>query len=344
MHKLSIVGANSQIGTELCFLLRNEEGIKVSPVVRNINASAFLDRYGFSCLVANIADSSDAAETIAGSDLIVLAAFATGPPKSARLTNDALVENAVRYSNENARIFYLSSIAAFGGQVFYTREKLHAEKLFRELCRKYGKEGFVFRLGHVFGVNQAWTRSILNIINSYEILNVKVHSNRLSNILHTVTLKNAIVKCLHKEIEAREYYSLVNYPQWTWGEVFRYYAKGHNIRIEFEENRDTAISNKNAFFGNIMFTLVRYVTSNSKYQDLLKALLVFLPEKYELKAQAVNFKQRALKEIRDLEFSTTVALDIFDIEPVPGPFVPGLRPTYELLNEYSSIRDIFLPR
>ena len=342
MRKITIVGANSQVGTELSFLLRNEDGIKIIPVVRSFNATAFFHRNGLKCVVADISDLSDAVNTIGECDLIVLAAFASGPPKSSRLINEALIINVIKYSNKDVKIIYLSSIAAFGGQGVYTLEKRHTEKLFHRMCKRYRKKGYVFRLGHVFGINQSWTPRVLEILKINGVVKFKVNSNLYSNILHTVTLKEAILKCLYEELPARRYYSIVNNPQWTWQDVFEHYAKGHNISIEFEQDEKRDVSKKRIFIEKALLALSKYVTPNLKCQTIIRALLIYLPKNIELRAQAVNFKQRALKEINDISSSKTVSIDIFDIKPMPGPFLPGLESTRNMLKEYILIKDIFL--
>ena len=51
--KLALIGANGKVGTELCFLLKNEvEGIK--PIIRNNLGAVFLKFHGFNCTIADI--------------------------------------------------------------------------------------------------------------------------------------------------------------------------------------------------------------------------------------------------------------------------------------------------
>ena len=49
---LGLIGANSNIGTELCFLLKND--IIVKPIVRNKLGSVFLNHHGFNCQIFDI--------------------------------------------------------------------------------------------------------------------------------------------------------------------------------------------------------------------------------------------------------------------------------------------------
>ena len=46
--KLGLIGANGKVGTELCFLLKNDVDLK--PIIRNRLGSVFLKHHGFPCL------------------------------------------------------------------------------------------------------------------------------------------------------------------------------------------------------------------------------------------------------------------------------------------------------
>jgi len=87
--KFAIVGANGQVGTELCFLLRNED-LEVVPIVRNKLAAGFLDYHGFDCRIADISDEEDAREALNDIDVIVVAALASG--LQARRINRLLIQ------------------------------------------------------------------------------------------------------------------------------------------------------------------------------------------------------------------------------------------------------------
>ena len=52
---IGIIGANSQVGTELCLLLRGS-GYQVTPVIRSRWAGSFLSHHGFNCKIGEITD------------------------------------------------------------------------------------------------------------------------------------------------------------------------------------------------------------------------------------------------------------------------------------------------
>ena len=65
MKRIAIVGANGQVGTEVCLRLREVQGIEAVPVVRNPSGSAFLRLNGMTCRHGRIADTKEARELIA---------------------------------------------------------------------------------------------------------------------------------------------------------------------------------------------------------------------------------------------------------------------------------------
>ena len=90
------------------------------------------------------------------------------------------------------------------------------------------------------------------LILSKEKVIIQVSPEKKSNIVHTVTIKDAIMKCLdHEYIPG--IYSLVNNPQWTWKDVIDYYKKPETIieykpQIIIEDESQQSIQNENSFF------------------------------------------------------------------------------------------------
>ena len=85
-------------------------------------------------------------------------------------------------------------------------------------------------MSQVFGENQPRTRYFRDSLSKDKVI-VNVSPEKISNIVHTVTVKDAIMKCLDKK-SIPGIYSLVNNPQWTWKDVFEYYNK--KTQIEFK--------------------------------------------------------------------------------------------------------------
>ena len=71
--KLGLIGANSNIGTELCFLLRNN--VELIPITRNKIGSLFLTHHNFSCRISDISNKHDALETLNDLDAIIISSY-----------------------------------------------------------------------------------------------------------------------------------------------------------------------------------------------------------------------------------------------------------------------------
>ena len=60
--KLGLIGANSNVGTELCFLLRNS--VELIPIVRNKIGSLFLNYHNFDCRISDMSNEHDASAAL----------------------------------------------------------------------------------------------------------------------------------------------------------------------------------------------------------------------------------------------------------------------------------------
>lgn len=333
--KLVVIGANGKVGTELCFLLKDD--VDTTPIVRNRLGAIFLKHNGFTCSIADISREQDAEENLRDVDVVVIAAYATdrfsgSQSQTSKQINEKLIKNSVRFSRENAVIIYLSTMRAFSHKIDpstsrwsyrkYDREKQHLERLLLSECRKRKKRGFPLRIGHVFGDNQPRTKQIKKILTEKKIL-VQTSPERKSNVVHTVTLKDAIMKCIQPEVKPRVY-SVVNYPQWTWKDVFEYYNY-KKTQIEFKPS-SLKSRNTNGFFWKIL-------KSNKKF---IVPILYFVPSRFELYIQRKFSMKRMLLAISSIRGEETVySSEELSYEPIPAPFLPGLAETRELLKKYS---------
>lgn len=279
-NSIAIIGANGQVGTALSVLLK-EKGNSVFPVVRNRIAASTFESLGFDYRIGEITNNNDAPELVENADIIVIAAFVpwfySMPPRSARKTNKSIVKNAVRYADEDTEIIYFSTIVAFGEQIglsnwnWYGREKRRTENDFTKYCDKYNQDGYIFRLGHVYGPTQEHTREFERAISSQRRLYFPVSADEKSNIIHISALSNSILTCTSKSVHPGTY-GVVNQPQWTWKEVVERYGK--NTKVQFKPN----------LLGNdrqkgILRRLTGYSVQTLKpYKELLISPLHYVPD------------------------------------------------------------------
>ena len=333
--KLGLVGANGSVGTELCFLLMDD--VKLKPIIRNKLGAVFLKYHGFDCHIADIAQKNDAMESLSDIDLVVIASYATDPfsgsqTQSSQHVNEQLIKNAVKFSNDNSTIIYFSTIRAFSHKIdpntprfwlqsAYDKEKKHLELVLFSECAKQKKRGFALRIGLVVGDNQSRTREIKKKFSKKNVL-VQVSPEKKSNIVHTVTIKDAILRCAKSDIKPG-LYSVVNNPQWTWADVFEYY-KNKETKIDYKPST-TKLKKSNSLLWNILKSKKKYLTP----------IRYYLPRRFDKTIQQKLSIKRMMLAISTLKNEDALYLSDFSYESIPGPFIPNLKNTKELLKNYS---------
>ena len=334
--KVGLIGANGSVGTELCFLLNHD--IDLKPIIRNRLGAVFLKHHGFDCHIADISQESDAKESLSDVDLVVITSYTTDPfsnsqTQSSQQINEQLIKNAVKFSKDHSTIIYFSTIRAFSHKIdpstsrfwsrpSYDKEKKHLEHILFSECKKQKKRGFALRIAHVFGDNQSRTRKIKKVF-SQKNVSVQVDPKKKSNVVHTVTIKDAILRCAKSDITPG-LYSVVNNPQWTWADVFEYY-KNKETKIQYKTSADE-LKKSNGVLWNIL---------KSKKKHLIP-IRYYLPSRFDnaiqrkLSIERMMLAISTLKNEEDLFYSSE-----FSNEPIPGPFVPDLKNTKELLKDHS---------
>jgi len=337
--KIGIVGGNSQVGTELCLLLRSK-GYDVIPIVRSKLASSFLEYNGFACRIADVAYESQAITALGDLDFVVIAAYAmVGSAQYVRETNKNIINNVASHSLPKSKIILFSSIRAFSWKVDnntprlwfkpnYDREKKFLEGYLSRQCMLNNKIWWALRLGHVVGDNQGKSIKLKNIFDSnLEMCYININRDRLSNVLHIVTLCDAI-ECIYKYSIEPGTYSLVNNPQWTWEKVFNYLSPG--IEIKFLSN------SHNVTTKSIIQVLIKPLW---KMAILMKSkiltILQFIPAKYALSIQSTYYNRLMLNLINSYKIRLTIEnIREFDYSPIPGPFISELSNTEVIVDGY----------
>ena len=383
--KIGLIGANGSIGTELSFLLK----YNVDPIaiIRNRLGSIFLKHHNFSCRICDVSEENDAKKYLSDLDKIVIFSYATDPysgrqTRSSQKINKNIIKNTIKFSRKNSTIIYFSTIRAFSNDIVpntsnfwmksgYAKEKINLEKLLLSESKKNNKKAFILRISQVFGDNQPRTSTFKNLLSQQKI-NVLVDPRKKSNIVHTVTIKDAILKCL-SSASTPGIYSLTNNPQWTWKEVIDYYRKPESI-IEYtlksndKNKNESFIQHDNSFFWNLL-------KSNKKF---IKPFLYYISAKYEPQIQkklSIKKMSTAISTLKNKNLSSVQeykniisyldnvdkdlidknmifknicnnsnSKNIFNIEefnfnPIPGPFLNDLDNTRTLLKNINL--DIF---
>lgn len=340
---IGIIGGNSSVGLEACVLLRGT-GEEVVPIVRSKLASAVFDQLGLDSRIADIADRESARKALTDLETVVIAAFAPslpphGAPRQARQRNEKLITNSARYAPDSSTIVYLSSVMAFGEDIFpdyentiYPREKRHLENWLRDAARG-AQTTYVLRLGHVNGPVQDITRTFETTLAENFVLPVRTDADRPSNMVHTVTIADAIQACHRREPEAGRY-TVVNEPQWSWREFLEHYdTSGTDLRFLGSPQSDESIVER--LIGRIWAAIHERRTSFIPY-------MVYLPENLNQRIIHLNRLEEVSSNIAYLKSDATFDMHHFRHEPAPGRTLPGLESTRGLLNQERFIRQALI--
>jgi len=343
--RVAIIGGNSQIGTELSFLYR-ADGHEVEPIVRSERSTWFLDHHGFDCTVADITDPTQASEALSEADIVVVSAFAGQfnrrgfRPKEARAINERLAQNSVEAASPGATVVYLSTIHAFGKAVgpstwtSYGVEKRHVEETLLEAAEGTATNAYPFRLGQVFGVNQGKTEAIVEPIAADEYDGVAVDPDRPSNVVHTVTIRDATYAA-HDGAPTPQRYTVVNRPQWTWRDVYEYHLPD-STRVTFHPSESDSSS--------LPMTAFRACMRVARpYSSVLRTLLLYAPQFITIRISQYSRRSTVGDSIADLERDELFHTHEFDYDPAPGPELDGVRETRTAMSEYEPHLDAFDP-
>ena len=339
MTRIAVLGANGQVGAELCLILRNHPEIELIPVCRNRGGSAFLRYYGLPCRHGLPADPAQAAALFGDCDIIVNSALGQGAPKKIREVEQTLIANSLAYAPPHARIIYFSTLMVQGDprpgawvrwRGAYGRAKLRSERVLWARGRRTDKETYILRLGHVCGELQNITFDIRDRIRTGRV--ILPASDGASNTLYTSTLADAVLKIAAGK-EKPGTYDLVSFPEWTWRQVYEYEAE--QLRLPLEAKTVAAPSRKR-FSGFLRMSALRSwlhaLASRPLVKEAALRMMAYAPRGWNERFQAKWYQTRARAEIQALRQASTPPEALFWIA-MAGKLLSTLTPTRQLLDQ-----------
>jgi len=318
MKRVAILGANGQVGTEVCLRLRSVQEIEVVPIARNVSGSAFLRLSGIECRHGRISDPAEAQDLIGDCDVVVnLALSNSGIPRVDRQTNRQIVSNIVTAAKPGAPIIFASTIMVYAPAMkfwlpdSYGLEKLIAERMFRRLCRASQHPAFVFRLGHVMGELQNITRKICGEIRGGRVA-LPQEGHRASNTVFTSTIVEAIVQ-VTLACPTPETFDLITSPQWSWLDVYGYYADELDLPLQLVRPQQVRSSKgRSGGPAGMMRRLLGYLANHHAITERLTFLLAFLSRSVNQRMYLRYLQTRARNEINALRQNEKVDFCVED--------------------------------
>jgi nucleoside-diphosphate-sugar epimerase len=314
MKRIAILGANGQVGTELCLRLRDVDGIEVVPITRNVSGSASLRLQGIECRHGRITNPAEARELIGDCDVIAnFALSTTAIPRIDRDVNRQITRSVVAAAKPGVPIVFASTIMVYAPAMkfrvpdSYGLEKLLTERMFRRLCRASRHPAFVFRLGHVMGELQNITSKIRGEIRDGRVA-LPHDGRRASNTVFVTAIAEAIVQ-VARETPKPGTYDLITFPQWTWLDVYHYYANQLGLPLHLTR-ADHMVSRKSGSGSarGAMRHFFHYLIDHPSVRERLTFLLAFLPRSVNQQMYLLYLQTRARTEINALRQSGAVEL------------------------------------
>lgn len=238
--KIGIIGANGQLGVEVCLLLREIPGIEPVPICRNPVGATFLKRCGLEVRIGSVDTEVKARALLEGLDLIADFSLPAGSSSYVRAQMRQTIGNIMQFAPAGIPFVYLSSILAFGNPDFhhelksyrlslnaYGSTKRYAERLARQLGAKYQRPAYLFRVGVVHGEFQAATRQALKDLQLTSHMPAYVPDSD-SYTVFTYSIAEALVSALEKRDEPG-LYTLVSSPGWSWTDLHQYFCQRAGI-------------------------------------------------------------------------------------------------------------------
>lgn len=235
MKRLAVVGANGQVGSELVIQLNGLPEIEVVPVVRSRAGSAFLRSLGIECRIGNVGEPAQAKDLLNGCDSILNLAHSDGFLDRNRSANLAVQRSLTLSSQADASLIFCSTQMVYAPELrcripaTYGLEKLIAERKARIGANHANKSLFVIRLGHVLGEYQGITRKIKSEIAAGPVSLPRSGAGP-SNTVFVSGLAAAMLKITQGAVPQGTY-DLISPPEWTWADVYQYYAAQLDLRL-----------------------------------------------------------------------------------------------------------------
>jgi len=267
---IGILGATGQVGTEVCLYLTTYSNIRVIAISRSEVGTALLKRFGIECRIGSLATELEAQALLADCDVVVdfMAIIATNLITYKNFYHNNITK-AIQHSSPNTKYVFISTINAYGmGQYYnkakyyliphtiYAVSKRYAEKIAYQQAKKYAKELYVLRLGHVHGL---WQKvSYL----TQELVKKPYHTfeypDTPSYTVFCFTIAEALVNIAANK-ERQGTYTLVSSPAWSWKEVLEYYAtKPINVVLTSIGTTSMLQNLLNTIKQNFMGVLIRH--------------------------------------------------------------------------------------
>jgi nucleoside-diphosphate-sugar epimerase len=322
---IGVIGANSQVASEVSTILSLMPSVRVVPIVRSENAAWFLRRLGLSPRVGSVT-GPDASALLEGCTTIVDFSLPSG---SMAETREA-IRNTIRGTCANApsarAYIYVSTTIAFGmpshighyksyllARTRYAADKRYAERFARKIGRAHGLPVYIVRLGQVYGELQKSTFSLRQIVAQGRPIALPNGGQSPGDAVFCTTIALAIAN-IARGLESAGLYTLVETPDLSHQQLLDGIAATLGRTVDIRRSPETP---KASFFRSLVGIGRAAVGRAFAASRETLAAHVPLSRKTELRIKARLAARRIRRETAGAELSNTIVLAA-TVGPVPG--------------------------
>jgi nucleoside-diphosphate-sugar epimerase len=303
---IGVIGANGQVGSEVCLYLSRMADVRVIPICRNELSSAFIRRAGLEVRHGRIADPAEAPRLLAGCDVVADLSLPKGLASELRSAYRTNITQALRYAPAGTRYVFASTIMAFGmdggsrsladhtvARTVYGATKRYAERHAERQGRRFGHETYILRLGQVHGEMQAVSRGMIRALRDETAL----VPDGPSWTVFTFSVAEALVN-IARGLEKPGRYTMVSTPEWSWQEVYEFYCREAGIQprvsVEQEDPRDSAGQRLGALARHVVDPLLALVV---RRREVVAGHLLYAFPGLEHRMMALHGCRNARREV-----------------------------------------------
>lgn len=330
-----ILGANGQVGTEVCLYLSMQPDVQISGMVRAQYGAILLELAGIPWTVLDYHKISPAsAEVLSHADAVVDCTFPAGQQQQLIPLIEQNTRAVMQVMKKGATYIHSSSISAFGmpnnspalknyriARTSYAKVKRMAEKRITNLGKKHSINTCHLRLGQVHGVLQSVTRQLKSMIQRGGFTAIG-DPDVLCNVAFAHSVAEAYKQAALGKIADGQIQTVVANPQWTLSQLYATYQhlSSHDFKVKY---KTTQVASKRTSLVNRAVRLATPFRSilESQVLPLFPRLAPRLKGEYRIQSVLRDRTQPAAFN----EFAPVFNL----VGPVPGAIVTDTRSTPE---------------
>lgn len=349
MHRIAVIGANGQVGSEICLLLNMLARVEVIPIVRSAYAAVFLERFGLKCRIGTISNAAMARELLRDADLVVDFSLPRGLPSVARNAIQANLDGVLSSAPEGTPYAFVSSTMAFGmpqnarryahnifARTQYAAQKRYGERLARDSGSIRGRKVYVLRLGQVHGDLQAVSHKLLGSVREETTFALPEAGRVACDAVWVGTIASALTRIAEGTVPPGTY-SLVESPDWTLADLYHHYANSIGTSISIVDSREADGPGRGSFAKWFALKCMRVITDHREF-----LVAQFLPRNrnLEITMKYRHLLRSARSDIADLE-RAGIPRPLHCVGPIPGRRIEALGNTrHALVKEVIEIREL----